>query len=85
MAPVWLYQRLLSPLKPRCCRFHPTCSSYALEALRVHGAFYGSWLTLRRIVRCHPFCAPGYDPVPPRRGAAPTEPTGSATDRPRRD
>jgi len=67
MLPVWLYQKLVSPLKPRTCRFHPSCSQYALEALRVHGALRGSWLTLRRLLRCHPLCEPGFDPVPPRR------------------
>ena len=71
IAPIWLYQRLLSPLKPRTCRFHPTCSSYAIEALRVHGALRGSWLTVRRLLRCQPFCEGGWDPVPPRRGDAP--------------
>lgn len=64
MLPVWLYRQLVSPWKPKTCRFHPTCSSYALEALRVHGALRGSWLVLRRLLRCHPFCEPGFDPVP---------------------
>jgi putative membrane protein insertion efficiency factor len=73
MLPVWLYQKVVSPLKPRTCRFDPSCSAYALEALRVHGAIKGSWLTLRRILRCHPFTEPGYDPVPPRRRRLPRE------------
>lgn len=64
---VWLYQRLVGPWKPPTCRFHPTCSSYALEALRVHGAVRGTWLTVRRLLRCHPLCEPGVDPVPERR------------------
>jgi putative membrane protein insertion efficiency factor len=81
--PVRLYQRLISPCKPRCCRFQPTCSSYAIEALRVHGAVRGCWLALRRILRCHPFCAPGYDPVPPPRAVRPTPTAPPATDRPR--
>ncbi len=91
MVPVWLYRRLISPLKPRCCRFVPTCSCYAMEALRVHGALGGSWLTLRRILRCHPFCKPGYDPVPPRRREEPeveitrSAPPHPATDRSPRD
>lgn len=60
------YQLLLSPLKGApSCRFHPTCSAYALEALQAHGALRGGWLALRRIGRCHPFGASGYDPVPP--------------------
>ena len=67
MVPVWLYRRLVSPWKPRTCRFHPTCSQYALQALRERGAIVGCWLTLRRLLRCHPFCEPGYDPVPARR------------------
>jgi putative membrane protein insertion efficiency factor len=67
MLPVRFYRKFLSPLKPRCCRFDPTCSQYALDALREHGSLRGSWLTLRRILRCHPFCKAGYDPVPPRR------------------
>ena len=63
--PVRFYRRVISPMKPRTCRFDPTCSSYALEALQRHGALRGSWLTARRLCRCHPFCEPGYDPVPP--------------------
>lgn len=64
--PVWIYRKVISPCKPPTCRFHPTCSAYALEALRVHGALRGSWLTTKRICRCHPFTEPGFDPVPPR-------------------
>ncbi len=64
LALVWLYRRLLSPLKPPTCRFVPTCSAYAMEALRRHGAFRGTWLTFRRLIRCHPFTEPGEDPVP---------------------
>lgn len=58
------YQRALSPLKPPSCRFQPTCSAYALEAVERYGAARGSWLALRRLLRCHPFCRGGYDPVP---------------------
>jgi len=61
------YQLLLSPLLGQHCRFTPSCSQYAAEAIRVHGAMRGSWLALKRIGRCHPFCAGGFDPVPPRR------------------
>lgn len=59
------YQVALSPLKGGpTCRFYPTCSHYALEALEKHGAMKGFWLTVRRVLRCHPFHAGGYDPVP---------------------
>ncbi|GGM98170.1 putative membrane protein insertion efficiency factor [Thermus composti] len=59
------YRRFLSPLKPKTCRFHPTCSAYALEALERHGAFWGSYMAVRRILRCHPLNPGGIDPVPP--------------------
>ena len=62
---VRLYQRLISPLLGPRCRFHPSCSSYALEAIERHGALRGSWLAGRRIVRCHPLNDGGFDPVPP--------------------
>lgn len=65
-AVVRFYRRFLSPLKPACCRFTPTCSAYALEALRVHGAVKGSILTIKRILRCQPFGGSGFDPVPPK-------------------
>ncbi len=65
MLPVLLYRKCISPLLPPSCRFTPTCSAYALEALRVHGAWRGSYLTLRRVLRCHPWGGCGYDPVPP--------------------
>ncbi|MDA0374177.1 MAG: membrane protein insertion efficiency factor YidD [Planctomycetota bacterium] len=67
LAIVWLYRRLLSPLKPPSCRFRPTCSAYAMEALSRHGAMRGTWLTVRRVARCHPFTEPAFDPVPPLR------------------
>jgi putative membrane protein insertion efficiency factor len=62
--PVRLYRLLLSPLLPPACRFHPSCSSYALEALERHGALRGGWLTVRRVARCHPYGEGGIDPVP---------------------
>ncbi|MBR2773675.1 MAG: membrane protein insertion efficiency factor YidD [Selenomonadaceae bacterium] len=58
-----IYQRWLSPLKAPCCRFVPTCSAYALDALTKYGWAYGGWLTLKRLLRCNPFCKGGYDPV----------------------
>jgi putative membrane protein insertion efficiency factor len=59
------YQLLLSPLVGGACRFEPSCSRYAAEAITTHGAGRGLVLALRRVARCHPFAAPGYDPVPP--------------------
>lgn len=64
MGLIRLYQRFISPLKPPTCRFRPTCSAYALEAYRSRGFFVGTALTVWRILRCNPFCRPGYDPVP---------------------
>ena len=58
------YRQNISPLRPPCCRFIPTCSQYALEALEKYGAIKGSWLAFRRILRCNPFHKGGYDPVP---------------------
>jgi hypothetical protein len=58
------YQLLISPLLPATCRYTPTCSSYALEALRKHGLFKGGWLAIKRIGSCHPWGGSGYDPVP---------------------
>ena len=60
-----LYQAFLGPFLGGHCRFHPTCSEYAIEAYRRHGPIRGTWLTLRRLGRCHPFGGHGYDPVPP--------------------
>lgn len=61
-----VYQRAVSPFFPPACRFVPTCSSYALEAVTTYGALKGSLLAAWRILRCHPFCKGGYDPVPPK-------------------
>lgn len=67
LVPVNFYRRWISPVLPPSCRFEPSCSAYAVEALTVHGALRGSWLTLRRLLRCGPWHRAGYDPVPPRR------------------
>ena len=64
---IWLisiYQRLISPLMGPCCRFHPTCSEYAKEALESHGLVMGIWLTIKRLSKCHPLGGSGFDPVP---------------------
>jgi len=58
------YQQVISPLLPPTCRFLPTCSEYALEAVSTYGVFKGGWLALRRILKCHPFHPGGYDPLP---------------------
>ncbi|HNR32866.1 MAG TPA: membrane protein insertion efficiency factor YidD [Candidatus Hydrogenedentes bacterium] len=63
------YQRLLSPWLGRSCRFYPTCSQYAIEAIETHGVLKGVGLAVWRILRCQPFCKGGIDPVPPRRRA----------------
>ena len=74
--PIFFYRIVISPMLPPSCRFQPTCSTYALEALAKHGAIYGTWLTFRRVIRCHPYKwlggGEGYDPVPepkPKRAA----------------
>jgi hypothetical protein len=67
VAPIRFYRRFLSPLKPPMCRFQPTCSEYALQAILRHGILRGGWLTAWRILRCNPFVEGGHDPVPPPR------------------
>ena len=67
-APIRFYRKFISPLKLPTCRFAPTCSAYALEAIEVHGALKGTYLAAKRICKCHPFHPGGFDPVPPRRG-----------------
>ena len=64
IAPIRLYQWCISPLLPVACRYQPTCSAYAVEAIERHGLFRGIGLTVRRLLRCHPWGGAGYDPVP---------------------
>lgn len=76
---VWLYRRLLKPILSAlsgggaegCCRFHPSCSQYMLEAVEIHGAWKGLYLGIRRILRCNPWGGQGYDPVPPKKDRKP--------------
>ena len=78
---IWLlrlYRATISPLYGQVCRYHPSCSAYALDAVTLHGSWYGSWLAVRRLARCHPWAAGGYDPVPPVRAPAGTTPSQGA-------
>jgi uncharacterized protein len=65
LAVLRFYRTAISPIRPRTCRFYPSCSAYAVEAIERFGAAQGSWLALRRLLRCHPFHRGGHDPVPP--------------------
>ena len=64
LVPIYFYRKCISPYPPPSCRFTPTCSQYAVEAIKKHGPFYGTYLAIRRILRCHPWGGSGYDPVP---------------------
>ena len=64
LIPIWIYQKVISPYTPASCRFTPTCSEYARQALIKHGPIKGLYLAVRRILRCHPWGGSGYDPVP---------------------
>jgi putative membrane protein insertion efficiency factor len=67
------YRAVISPLYGQVCRYHPSCSAYALEAVTEYGSVRGSWMALRRLLRCHPWAPGGYDPVPPRVRTTPTQ------------
>lgn len=67
LIPVYIYKFAISPFTAASCRHSPTCSTYAVEAIKTHGPFKGFWLAARRISRCHPWGTSGYDPVPPRK------------------
>ncbi|MGI5887943.1 MAG: membrane protein insertion efficiency factor YidD [Oscillospiraceae bacterium] len=62
-----LYQKYISPMLGKNCRYIPTCSEYAVQAIQIHGFFAGSWLAFKRILRCNPWGGSGYDPVPPKK------------------
>ncbi len=64
LLPIYFYKKCISPMTPPSCRFTPTCSTYAVEAIKKHGALKGFYLSVRRILRCHPWGGSGYDPVP---------------------
>jgi len=66
LACIRIYKRFLSPILPSACRFTPTCSQYAYEAIETYGAVRGIWMGMRRIMRCHPLHPGGFDPVPPK-------------------
>ncbi len=65
--PIKAYRLVLSPLLGPSCRFYPTCSSYAIEALKKHGIIRGIWLTIKRLIKCNPWGGQGFDPVPPKK------------------
>src|SRR5690606_8255393 len=71
IAPIRFYQYVISPWLGRNCRYTPSCSAYAIEAITVHGAMKGLWLGTKRICRCHPWGSSGYDPVPAKQGSTP--------------
>lgn len=67
LIPIYLYKYLISPILPNACRYTPTCSDYAVQAIIKHGPIRGGWLTLKRILSCHPWGGHGYDPVPDKK------------------
>ncbi len=79
---IWLYRKGISPLLPPLCRFHPTCSRYAVDAIEQYGAASGGWLAFKRILRCRPGGGNGYDPVPVLDADAPSTAVGEDADEP---
>ncbi|PTA43002.1 membrane protein insertion efficiency factor YidD [Micromonospora sp. RP3T] len=77
LVPIIAYRRWISPALPARCRFYPSCSAYAVEAVSRHGALRGAWLTVRRLSRCHPFHPGGHDPVPEPGGRRRADVTGA--------
>ena len=79
--PIRFYKRCISPLYPPCCRFYPSCSTYAIQAIEMHGPVKGLWLAVRRILRCHPGNPGGFDPVPPLSNDHPSAPDADSQER----
>ena len=75
LLPVYFYRLFISPLTPPSCRYLPTCSQYAIEALKTHGPFYGFYLTAKRILSCNPWGGSGFDPVPEKKPKKTQNPT----------
>ena len=74
-----VYRLVISPLFPPCCRYYPSCSAYAVQAIRLYGPILGGWLALKRIGRCHPWAPGGHDPVPARANGPSARSLGAAT------
>ena len=70
LIPVYIYKYAISPLTPASCRHYPTCSEYAVQAVKIHGPIKGFWMATKRISKCHPWGTHGYDPVPPKKSKA---------------
>jgi putative membrane protein insertion efficiency factor len=77
LAMLWIYRRFISPALPAACKFYPSCSHYAVDAIRLRGPFVGLWLAVRRLLRCHPWSLGGHDAVPPKPGSPSPLPTNS--------
>jgi len=82
LGPIWLYRHLISPLLPQRCRYYPSCSAYAEQAIREYGPMRGAWMGVRRLARCHPWAPGGVDHVPPAEPRPPEELKRAASTRP---